>query len=117
MTIRIVKDHISRVQLQELANERFGDLAKAVVDVKQKIIAVGGELHADAQTELMEKEGSHNEDTWGINIYPGEKGEAFIEFDSVVNLKPTFGNRSRGVDDEKTRNRITEIVQEIVTDN
>lgn len=117
MGIRIIKDHLSRSKLQEIANERFGDLAKAAVDVEQGILAVGAELHADAETELIEKEGSKREHIWGINLYPAEKGDAFLEFDSMINLKPAFGNRTRGVDDETVRARIREIMGRIVTED
>src|SRR3989338_8045321 len=114
MGIRVIKDSISRKELREIANERFGDLVKAVIDIRQEILAIGPELHADAETELIEKEGSRREDNWGINLYPGETGDGFLEFDSVVNLKPAFGNRTRGVDDEKIRGRIREIIGRMI---
>ena len=116
MGIRIIKDRISRKELQDLANERFGDLVKAAIDVQKNIIALGAELHADAETELIEKEGSKREDIWGINLYPAEKGDAFLEFDSMINLKPAYGNRTRGVDDESMQERIRKIVDQIVSD-
>ena len=114
MMIRIVRDNISRDELQKIANERFGDLVKGAVDVRQRIIALGPELHADAESELIEKEGSVREDIWGINLYPAETGDAFIEFDSMINLKPVQGNRTRGVDDEATRVQIREIIRAII---
>ncbi len=116
MAIRIVKDRISRTELQKIADERFGDLVKAAVDVNQGILALGAELHADAEAELIEKEGSSRENIWGINLYPAEKGDAFIEFDSMINLKPAFGNRTRGVDDEATREKIKRVVSELIAD-
>jgi len=114
MGIRIVKDRISRKEIQEIAGERFGDLVKAAIDIEKGIIALGAELHADAQVELIEKEGSSTEDVWGINLYPAETGDAFVEFDSMINLKPAFGNRTRGVDDESIQKKIREIVARIV---
>ena len=114
MVIRIVRDTISRNDLQKLANERFGDLVKAAVDIKQGIIALGPELHADAEAELIEKEGSLRENIWGINLYPAESGDAFLEFDSMINLKPAHGNRTRGVDDEKIREEIRRVVERII---
>ncbi len=114
MVIRIVRDKISRNDLQKLANERFGDLVKAAVDIKQGIIALGPELHADAEAELIEKEGSLRENIWGINLYPAESGDAFLEFDSMINLKPAHGNRTRGVDDEKIRKEIRRVVERIL---
>ena len=117
MGIYVLKEAISRARLQEIAKERFGDLVKGVVDTEQRILAVGAELHVDAAVELQEKENSKSEQLWGINLYPAETGEAFIEFDSMINLKPALGNRTREVDDAVTRERIKAIVRNIVEDS
>lgn len=117
MEIRIIKiQPISRQELKKIAEQMFGNLVKAVVDVEQEIIAVGGEFHSDAETLLSEQEKSKREYTWGVNLYPEKSYESseFIEFDSMVNLKPAFGNRSRGVDDEKTRGKIVEVIKKLV---
>jgi hypothetical protein len=115
--IRIIKKPITRAKLGEIAKERFGDLVKAVVDIKQGIMAVGGELHVDEQSLLVEQENSKGTDTWGINIYPEDRGEGFIEFDSMVNLKPALGNRTRNVEDEELRKQIIGIVNDLVKEN
>lgn len=112
--IRIITDHISKSELVKVAEQSFGDLVKAVVDIDKKIIAIGGEMHADEEAFLIER-GSDQKNLWGINIYPGESGDDFIEFDSMINLRPSQGNRSRGVDDEKIRNKIREIVGDKIT--
>ncbi|MBI2624514.1 hypothetical protein HYW67_03385 [Candidatus Parcubacteria bacterium] len=114
--MRIVKISIKRQTLSEIAAEGFGDMVKAVVDVEQRIMAVGGELHADEETWLMEKEGSKREHTWGINLYPGKSGEDWIEFDSMINIKPAFGNRSRGVENKAVQGKIKEIVNALIVD-
>lgn len=115
MEIKVVKNAISREELSQMAKAGFGDLVKAVVDVEQEIMAVGGELHADEEVILMEQHGAKREDTWGINLYPGKTGGDFIEFDSMVNLKPAFGNRSRGVDEPEIREQIKKIVERLVS--
>jgi len=97
-----------------MAKEQFGDLLKAVVDVEQEIMAVGGEMHADEEVILMEQEDSKREHIWGINLYPEKMGEDLIEFDSVINLKPSFGNRSRGIDDPKIKEKIRNIIKKLV---
>ena len=114
MTIKIVKDSISRDELRVLATERFGDMVKAVVDIDKEIMAVGGELHADEEVVLTEQEGSQREYTWGINIYPEKTGDDFIEFDSMINLKPASGNRSRGVENTEIQEKIKNIVYKLV---
>jgi hypothetical protein len=113
--IKIVKDSISKKKLSDIAKKQFGDLVKAVVDVEQGIMAIGGEMHADEEVVLMEQEGSKREYTWGINLYPEKSGEALIEFDSIVNLKPSFGNRSRGIDNPEIKEKIRNIVEKLVS--
>jgi len=93
-------------------NRSFG-LVKAVVDIEKKIMALGGELHADEEVLLLDR-GSKQQDLWGINLYPDKTGDDLIEFDSMINLRPSFGNRSRGVDDPKIRERVVAIVRELV---
>ncbi len=78
--------------------ERYGDMVKVVVDCKRKVMAVGAQMHADEEQMLLE-DGSAQEDLWGINIYPEKSGEDFIEFDSMINLRPRQNNRTRSVDD------------------
>ena len=113
MNMRIVKEPITSKELSEFVQEGYtGRLVKAVVDIKQGIMAVGGELHADEEVLLMGQEGTQRDDTWGINIYPEKSNEDFIEFDSMMNLKPALGNRTRGVEDENTRKKIVEVVKE-----
>lgn len=115
MEIKVIKNPISLEKVQEMARDgKFAELVKAVVDVEQEIMALGGELHADEESELMEKNGSKRENTWGINIYPEKSVENFIEFDSMINLKPAFGNRSRGVEDLQLREKIKGIVDKLV---
>lgn len=112
---RFVRDRITRAELTALAEERFGDMVKAVVDVDRRVMVVGGELHADQEALLLD-DGSRQSDLWGINLYPGESGEDFIEFDSMVNVRPSAGNRSRSVEDPSLRRRLVEIVQSLVAD-
>jgi hypothetical protein len=111
----IVKEPISKDYLREMAEMRFGNLVKAVVDIRQRIMAIDGELHADEEALLID-DGSHQEDLWGINMYPefscGDPG--FVEFDSMINLRPTQNNRSRGVDDPVIQKQILIIVTELV---
>lgn len=114
MDSKIIKDSITREELQDIAQERFGDLVKAVVDLEQGIMAIGGELHADEEVALVEQENSQREYTWGINLYPEKTGDGFIEYDSMVNIKPAFGNRTRNVDNQEIRERIKKVVEKLI---
>ena len=106
------KKQISRSELKEIA-AGFGNLVKAVVDVEKIIMAIGGELHSDEEAILLEK-GSQQRNLWGINLYPELQGDDFIEFDSVINLRPMHGNRTRGVDDAGVRQKIREIINSLI---
>ena len=108
--MRIVEESISLAELAELARAGFGEMVKAVVDIERGVLAIGAELHADEEALLLES-GSVQEHLWGINLYPEEMGASdFIEFDSMINIRPSQGNRTRGVEDPEIRERIVEIV-------
>lgn len=113
--MKIVKDKISIAELKSMSDKMFGELVKAVVDVEQNIMAVDAGLHADEEYVLLEEENSTQENLWGINIFPNQFGkDDFIVFDSMINMRPSQGNRSRGVDDPKIQKRIREIVNKLV---
>ncbi len=113
--MRIVdrENPISRVELASMSAAMFGDLVKAVVDVKRGVMVVDAELHSDEEALLLER-GSAQEDLWGINLYPEMQGDDFVEFDSMINLRPSQGNRSRGVEDLLVRERILAVVKSTV---
>ncbi|MCI0432571.1 MAG: DUF5674 family protein [Gemmatimonadetes bacterium] len=113
--LRIVRSPIRRSDLAVVAAAQFGDMVKAVVDVARRVAAIGGELHADGETALLD-DGSSQSDLWGINLYPGERGENWIEYDSMINVRPAQGNRSRDVEDADTRARIRAIITSLVVD-
>ncbi|MBI4668891.1 MAG: hypothetical protein HY747_06865 [Elusimicrobia bacterium] len=113
MTIKIIKEAVSRQDLAEMAKGQFGDFVKAMVDIQNNIMAVGADLHADEEALLLEQ-GSRQELLWGINIYPDQHDESWIEFDSMINLRPSQGNRSRGVDKPEIRDNIRKVVERLV---
>lgn len=109
----IVKETISLIELKKMAAGLFGNIVKAVVDVEQEIMAVDADLHSD-QEALLLSEGSKQSDLWGINIYPELQAAERIEFDSMINLKPSQNNRTRGVDDPEIRSRIIKIANKLI---
>ena len=101
--------------LRDMAGVQFGDMVKAVVDIEAGIMAIGGELHSDEEAVLLDN-GSHQSNLWGINLYPEKSSEEWIEFDSMINVRPSGGNRSRFVESEEIREAIIQIVQRLVED-
>jgi len=104
---------VSLDEVRRLADTRFGDMIKGVVDLRRGILLLDAELHADQEAALL-AEGSEQSDLWGINLYPGVEGPDWLEFDSMINLRPSFGNRSRGVDDAATRQALEHLVNRLV---
>lgn len=113
MPISIIERPIKKSKLVKLAKEQFGDLIKAVVDIEREILVIGGELHSDEEALLLEQ-GSKQKNLWGINLYPEKTGEELIEFDSIINLRPSQGNRSRDVNDPNVRLQIRKIIDNLV---
>jgi Protein of unknown function (DUF5674) len=111
--MKVVND-LSIAELSSMAKSMYGSLVKADVDVSKKILIVDMGMHADGEAFLMEN-GSKQKDLWGINLHPADYGtDDFIEFDSMINIRPAQGNTSKGVLDQTVRKRIVNIVNEIV---
>lgn len=107
------EDPVSMEEIRELAERRFGDMVKAVVDLRRGMMLLDAEMHADEEAELLAG-GSEQRNLWGINLYPGLPETDWLEVDSLINLRPSFGNRSRGVDDPATREQIADLVRRMV---
>lgn len=111
--MKIIKATIEIKELKEMAAEGFGNFVKAVVDIENGVMAIDAELHSDEEALLLEN-GSEQQNLWGINLYPEIYDNDWIEFDSMINLKPSQNNRSRGVDDPKIRVKIENLVNRLV---
>lgn len=111
--IKIITSPVSKEGLKELAREFSSDYGKAVVDIERGIMAAGGEFHVDGEAALLEN-GSKQENLWGINIYPDKSAADRIEFDSMINLRPHQSNRSRGVENQETREKIIAVVNKLI---
>ena len=107
--MKIVNDTITIDEIKVMAANLFGDMVKAVVDVEREVIAFDAELHSDLEALLLDN-GSKQKNLWGINIYPQLTKDEFVEFDSMINLRPSQGNRSRGVEDKALCSKIIGIV-------
>jgi hypothetical protein len=109
----LIDGSISIAALRATGEELYGDMVKAVVDVEKEVMAAGGELHADEEAFLLERN-SRQENLWGINLYTDRELPDMIEFDSMINIRPRQNNRSRGVEDAHVREQIVQIVRKLV---
>ena len=111
--MQIIREKVTLDELKKMSEKMYNRLVKAVVDVKNNIIAIDVQMHADAEMVLLE-EGSQQEDLWGINLYPERDPENWIEFDSIINIRPGQGNRCRGVEDQMLQEKIKQLVNKLV---
>jgi len=113
--MKILKaEKIKVAELEEMTKKMYENLVKAVVDIEKEIMALDAELHVDLEQALIEKENCEPKNLWGINLHPKNKEEDFVEFDSMINLKPALGNRSRSVENMEIRKKIIKIVNNLV---
>ena len=112
--MELVREAITIATLRGMAEGRFGNMVKVVVDLGRGMLAVDADMHADEEAMLLSN-GSSQADLWGINLYPDDFGtSAFVEFDSMINIRPSQGNRSRSVEDPETQAAIQMLVARIV---
>jgi hypothetical protein len=111
--LKIVTEKISREELKKIADEDYGYYVKAVVDIENETIAVGGELHSDEENLLLENS-SLQDNLWGINILLENDKNERVEFDSLINIRPRLGNMTRNVEDAGIREKIIKIVNMLI---
>lgn len=112
--MEIVTHFVSLNTLEQMSKRMFGKLVKAVVDLNRQVMCIDADMHSDQEEHLLET-GSQQGDLWGINLYPQHyPKQEWIEFDSMINLRPSWGNFSRSVDDPHTQELIRELVSKRV---
>ena len=113
MDIQIVRKRISKKETVALAQAGFGEMVKGVVDVARRLLALGGELHADAEAVLLE-DGSQQKDVWGFNLYPEKQNNEWVEFSSFINIRPSQGNRSMEIKDPVLQEQIRKMIDDLI---
>ncbi len=109
-------DNISVKELQAMASNRYGSFVKTVVDVRKKLVVVDAEMQVDEEQWLLEQ-GSVQADLWGVNLYPESFGTMkFIEYDSMINIRPRQQNRSRTIEAVEIRHQVEAIISGAVHD-
>ena len=82
---------------------------KTVVDVREQILAGGGEMHSDCEAILLDN-GSQQMDIWGASWNPITQ-EIFYE--SMVNLRPRQ-NRSMQILDPVICERVQQVIYRLL---
>ena len=111
--IVIVDRRIDPRELARLVEQFFGRMVKLVIDVRRDVVAVGGELHADAEQRLLSA-GSRQVDLWGANYYPGRGRDGCLEYTALINIRPAQGNRSMEIEDAGVRETVRRLTSELI---
>lgn len=111
--IVIIKERVDPAELARLVRLYFEDMVKYVVDVRRGVLALGGELHADAEQVLLE-DGSQQPDLWGANYYPGAGPDGCIEYTALINIRPSQGNRSMEITSSDVRDEVRRLTLELI---
>ncbi len=113
--MKLVEKEISLEELKQMSTQMFESLVKAVIDIEKEVMIVDAPMHVDQERWLLEEYESEQENLWGINLYPDEFGKPeFIVFDSMINLRPGQGNRTRSIQNPKIQEKIRKIVTRLV---
>ncbi len=112
--MKIIEQPVSKASIFQDSIVIDDQYVKAVVDVEKEIIAYDAGMHVDLEGFLLEQ-GSEQKNLWGINLLKGIEGETWVEFDSMINIRPAQNNRSRSVEDEEIRNKIMAIINKCIT--
>jgi len=113
MNIKIIEKPITRAEALEIGKEFYEEMVKGVVDLEKEILALGGEYHMDANVILIEN-GSRQSSVWGFNLYPSRSGDDWIEYTSLINIRPSADNKSMIVENEDTRRIMKEIIEKLI---
>lgn len=116
MQVRIVKEKISKKELERILKKNYGEMVKVDVDVKKEILAIGGEWHSEGEELLNAQEGSRREDVWGVNFYPGRSPKQRIEYVALINIKPSR-NLQMEIEDIRIREKIQAIIEMLLLKN
>lgn len=107
--ILILTKKATKEELEKAAEDLHGYI-KIVIDVRRDILAVGGKRHVDAE-QLLLQNGSHQDDLWGggLDLETGE-----IDYNSMINIRPSQNNLSRDIMSSKIRNIFDTIVKKFI---
>ena len=105
--IHVVTERATPQHMQEMLEE-LKTYIKLAVDIRRRLIAGGGASHADCEAALLEN-GSQQTDIWGADWFPASQE---VRFESLINIRPSAGNRSISIQDASLRAIIEAIVKE-----
>jgi len=107
--IHIIRTNASKKQVKEMLEE-LDPFIKLAVDIRRKLIAGGGQMHADCEAALIE-DGSNQEDIWGVNWIPTTQT---IEFEALINIRPNQQNFSMTIQNPTIKQQVETIARQLL---
>jgi hypothetical protein len=107
--IIIIKERATLEQVEQML-ETLRVYIKVVVDIERGILAGGGEKHAWCEAVLLE-DGSRQRDIWGADWTPFNQS---IDYESIINIRPSQNNRSMIIQDHAIRERVKQITEDLI---
>ena len=105
----IIRKKATKAEIGKLA-KHFKGYIKVVVDIERKILAGGGDRHADDEKALL-ADGSSQKNLWGGGLDLQTKE---IDYNSVINLRPNQDNPSRDIMSKEIRVKFDNIVKKLL---
>ncbi|MDO9548807.1 MAG: DUF5674 family protein [Candidatus Marinimicrobia bacterium] len=109
----LIDKKLEPITILKLCQAHFGNFIKFVADIDLKVIAAGGEMHADAEALLLNN-GSKQVSLWGANLYPENEPEKRIEFESFINIRPLDDNMAMIIQNAEIRHKIKNLVEALL---
>jgi hypothetical protein len=107
--IHIIRTIASKEQVEEMLEE-LDPIIKLAVDVRRKLLAGGGQMHADCEAALIE-DGSNQEDIWGANWIPTTQA---VEFEALINIRPKQQNFSMIIQNPIIKQQVENISRQLM---
>ncbi len=107
--IHIIQTTASKEQIEEMLEE-LDPIIKLAVDISRKVLAGGGQMHADCEAILIE-DGSIQEHIWGANWIPDTQT---VEFEALINIRPNQQNLSMTIQDPEIEQQVENITKQLL---
>lgn len=111
--IEVIERKMTNGHLQKFLGDPFPEMIKFVVDVRRGLVALGGELHSDAEAVLL-GQGSDQGDLWGGNLYVEKTGARRVEYTAMINIRPSAGNASMQVKDPHIQEGMRRLLEHLL---
>ena len=106
MALVVVDHELTKDDVKD-SREDYPEYIKITADLKNEIVVIGGEYHADAEKIMVDKFDSKRTDVWGGGYNITTKS---FEVNAMLNLKSTV-NDSLDILDPKIRERFLEVAK------